>query len=150
MNPTLKKEYVRGAFKVLKHQEEHASSMAPCRLDYVFIGSSLEQGNRFVGHSFMSLHPQTLSSKCLEAVEFTAFSDDVFDTPVQTLGNCVGPAHMPSIQSLFDVSIDGVGRFGDLSVCLCSYSRKSASTETFPEFFIFTILSGGSGCHKGC
>lgn len=97
MNATLKNEYLKDAFTLEKHQEEHASLVVPYRLDYVFAVSSLKRGNRFVGHPLMSQYPQTSPAKCLETVEFTTFSDDVFNVSVQTLGNRIGSAYVPSI-----------------------------------------------------
>lgn len=111
MNTTLKNEYLKDTFTLEKHQEEHASLVVPYRLDCVFAVSSLKRGNRFVGHPLMSQYPQTSPVKCLKAVEFTTFSDDVFDAPVQTLGNRIGSAYVPSIQYILNMPVDSVGRF---------------------------------------
>lgn len=139
MNATLKNEYLKAAFKVLKHQEEHASSVVPYRLDYVFIGSSLEQRNGFVGYLFMAQYPQASPAKCFKAVKSTAFSDDVFDTSVQALGNRIGSAYVPSIQYVFNMSIDSVGRFADLF-------DSGALHHTYPEAkTIFHFFFGGIG-----
>ncbi len=66
---TSKTEYKKVAFEIGKQAEEYASSVVPYRLEYVFIGSSFEQRNGFVGHPLMSQYPQAAPSKRLEAVE---------------------------------------------------------------------------------
>lgn len=79
MNATLKNEYLKAAFTLERHQEEHASSVVPHRLGCVFAASSLEQENGLVGYPLVTQYPQASPAKRLEAVEPTAFSDDVFD-----------------------------------------------------------------------
>lgn len=130
-------EYKKAAFGIEKQAEEHASSVVPCRLDCVFGVSSLEQGNGFVRYPLMSQYPQTSPAKRPEAVEPTAFPDDVLDTSVQTLGNRIGSAYVPGIQNIFDMPVDGIGGFYDLF-------DSAALHHPYPEAkTLFHLLSGG-------
>lgn len=139
VNATLKNEYLKAAFTSEMHQEEHASSVVPYRLDCVFAVSFLKQGDRFVGYSLMSQYPQTSPAKYLKALEPTTFSDDVFDMPVQTLGNRIGSSYAPSIHNIFDMSVDGVDRFVDLF-------DSGALHYTYPEAkTIFHFFFGAIG-----
>lgn len=46
---TSKTEYKKVAFEIRKQAKEHASSVVPYRLDYVFVASSLKQGIGLLG-----------------------------------------------------------------------------------------------------
>ena len=56
---------------------------------------SFEQRDRFVECAFMSQHQQVTSPQALKVHESSTLTNDVFNTAVKALGNCVGFAKSP-------------------------------------------------------
>ncbi len=104
MTISLKTEYVVTSSEVLVGSSRRLYSQAIL----LSLVSSYKQRDRLVGFSLVSEHQHAAMLEGFKAHKAPAFTNDVFDLPVEAFCYCVGTSVFPSVEDIGHMLLDGL------------------------------------------